>query len=147
MEGGEINEVTPPKRRKGEGPGPPGGGKVRTQRGVTGSEFRAPEPSSAGLKPGARPPCPWGPAAPEEGAGKGMWEAGRRGGHHRLDLHPSPMLYWQKRRGGKAGRPMWTPLFSLLFKQGQLAAGRGTLRLVAGGWGDCFLEVDVGHVI
>lgn len=123
----------PPKRRKGEGLGPP----RRGQGPYTARDHRfriqGPEPSSAGLKPGARPPCPWGQAAPEEGAGKGMWEAGRRGGHHRLDFHPSPMLYWQKRRGGKAGHPMWTPLFSLLFKQGQLAAERGTLRLVAGG--------------
>lgn len=64
----------PSKRRQGEGPTPPGGGKFRTQRGVTGSESRAPEPSSAELKPGARPPCLRGLAAPEEGGG------GKQGG-------------------------------------------------------------------
>lgn len=45
------------------------------------------------------------------------------------------LCFTGKRRGGKAGHPMWTPLFSLLFKQGQLAAGRGDTEASGGGGG------------
>lgn len=51
----------PPKRRQGEGPTPPGGGKFRTQRGVTGSESRArsPAPQSSNQVPGRRASGGW----------------------------------------------------------------------------------------
>lgn len=58
----------PPKRRKGEGPRPPPTRRRQVPYTARGQRFRVqgPEPSSAGLKPGARQPRPWGLAAPEE---------------------------------------------------------------------------------
>lgn len=103
MEGGEINVVNPPKEEKEGAQGPPGGAKFRTQRGVTGSESRAPSPAPQGSNQVPGRHAPWGLAAPEEGAGERMREAGR-GGHRCLDLHPSPVLDWQK-RGGEGGHP------------------------------------------
>lgn len=51
----------PPKRRQGKGPKPPGGGKFRTQRGVTGSESRAwsPAPQSSNQVPGSHASGGW----------------------------------------------------------------------------------------
>lgn len=132
MEGGEINEVTPPKRRKGGGPKTPQeGGRFRTQRGVTGSESRAPSPAPQGSNQVPGRHAPWGLAAPEEGAGEGMWEAGRSG-HHCLDLHPSPVPDWQK-RGGKGGHPcghLCSPCCSA--GAAGIWVGGGALRLVRG---------------
>lgn len=84
----------PPKRRQGEGPRPPGGGKFRTQRGVTGSESRArsPAPQSSNQVPGRRASGGW-----QLLRRVGGWEAGRRGGHQRPDLYRNPVLAWLKR--------------------------------------------------
>lgn len=83
----------PSKRRKGEGPRPPGGGKFRTQQGVTGSESRAPCPAPQGSNqvPGRHAPGGWqllrrvGVGSREE-----RWQS-------LPGLHPSPVFAWQKR--------------------------------------------------
>lgn len=128
----------PPKRRKGEGPRPPGGGEFRTQRGVTGSESRAPSPAPQGSNqvPGCRAP-----------GGRQLLrrvEGGKQGGWSSLP-GPLPQPCGLPGRRGNRRTPLWVPLFSLLFSRGQLASGGREGHTEASRGRYWFLEVDVGH--
>lgn len=126
-------KLPPLKEEKERVQGPQGGGRVPYT--ARGHRFRVqgPEPSSAGLKPGARLPCPWGPAAPEEGGG---WGAGRVV-IIAWTSTTALWLAWQKRRE-QEDTPVGT---SILPAVQQRAAGiwggrgRGTLRQVGGDTG------------
>lgn len=99
MEGGEINEVTLEKKKRR-------GSKAPRRRQIPytarGHRFRVqgPVPSSAGLKPGARPPCPWGLAAPEEGGGRKQ-----RGEVAIIAWTPPQPCVCLAEEGGKRGHP------------------------------------------
>lgn len=85
----------PPKRRQGKGPRPPGGGKFRTQRGVTGSESRArsPAPQSSNQVPGRRASGGWQLLRRGRGVGsrEERWPSTPR------PLYLNPVLAWLKR--------------------------------------------------
>lgn len=116
----------PPKRRKGEGPSPPpGGGKFRTQRGVTGSESRDPSPAPQGSNqvPGCHAPGGW-QLLRRVGASCG--KQGEEVSSRCPGLCPSPVLDWRKR--GNEATSVDTSILPAA-QQGR-PASRGALKLV-----------------